>query len=231
MFRTASFYFLGLLVLLVAGFWQTYFSLPPGDVLLSLHWHGIPMVLWALFLIVQPWLIRSGRVKWHRALGKASYALFPILVLAVTYVVIQDLGRNHPDPMSPGALGAYFIGYAHTGIMVLFYGLAIYHRKNVQLHARYMVSTALPMITPGLFRIVLNWIPADADVLEYFFLTMVSVGIVPIALIVADKIRGRIYPPFVYLAIAWAINLAGFKLAHNFDLWRSFTTWSLTLGI
>ena len=125
MFRYASFYLMGLLFLLVAGFWQTYFSIAPGDVLPSLHAHGIPMVLWALFLIVQPWLIRTGRTNWHRTIGKLSYALFPILIVSVIYVVIQDLGRNHPDPMSAGALGAYFIGYIHAGIMALFYGLAI----------------------------------------------------------------------------------------------------------
>jgi len=59
MFRNASFYLIALLGLIIAGFWPSYFSVPPADLRLSLHVHGISMLLWLSLLIAQPWLIRT----------------------------------------------------------------------------------------------------------------------------------------------------------------------------
>ncbi len=61
MIRNAHWYLIALLAIIVAGFWPNYFSQPPGEVLASLHAHGIPMLLWLVTLIVQSWLIRTGR--------------------------------------------------------------------------------------------------------------------------------------------------------------------------
>jgi uncharacterized membrane protein YozB (DUF420 family) len=231
MFKNAPWYMIALLVVVIAGFWKSYFAVPPGEVLPSLHAHGIPMLLWLGMLIVQPWLIRSGRKSWHRAIGKTSYILFPIVAVTATYIVFQDLGRNYEDPFSADALGAFFSGFAHVAILAIFYGLAIYNRRNLQLHARYMLSTALPLVTPGFFRVLLFWIGSDDVPIPDFFMTMVIVGIIPLLLIGSDRLKGKIYPPFVYLAVAWAINLAGVKLMPYVDWWHSFAAWSLELNI
>jgi len=189
------------------------------------------MLLWLGVLIVQPWLIRTRRNALHRAIGKASYALFPILLVSATYIVFQDLGRNYEDPMSAGALGNFYSGFVFIAILASFYGLAIYHRHDVQLHARYMLSTALALVTPGLARVFIFWFIPNGIPAPGTYATMVIIGAIPLALIASDKMRGKVYPPFVYLTIAWAINLAGYKLVPRLDWWHHFAAWSLELNI
>ena len=228
MFRNASFYLIALLGLIIAGFWPSYFSVPPADLRLSLHVHGISMLLWLSLLIAQPWLIRTRRNDLHRSLGKVSFVLLPILAITGTVIVFEDYARNYAEPFSADALGVFFVGFWLVAMMVGFYGFAIYHRKNVQLHARCMLATAMALVVPGAFRLYSNLGNAE-DFGAAFFTTTLWVSIIPLALIVGDKLRGRIYPPFVYLTIAWAINVAGFKLIYHLAWWQDFAAWSLEL--
>jgi hypothetical protein len=202
---------------------------PFGSTRQSLHFHGISMLLWLTLLIVQPWLIRTGKKRLHRLFGRASLLLIPVLVVSGTVIVFEDFSHNYPDPYEADALGVLFVGFGFLVPLLLFYSLAIINRKNVHLHARYMLATSVFLIIPGFFRLYMMLLQPD----EFggpFFYSMLAVSIIPIALLVNDKIKGKIYPPFIYLAIAWAINLAGFKFVHHLDSWHSFATWSLALG-
>ncbi len=157
--------------------------------------------------------------------------LMPVVVVTGTYVVFQDLGRNHPDPAAASALGAFFPGILFIAIMLVFYGLAIYHRRNIQLHSRYMLCTAFPMVTPGLLRVFIFRLGPMGVPVPGIFGTSILVGPVPVALLVSDKMHGRIYPPFVHLTAAWVITVVGYKLLPHIELWQRFTAWSLELGI
>ncbi len=229
MIRSAPWYLTALLLIVVAGFWKSYFAIPPEDTLATLHAHAIPLLLWLGMLIVQPWLIHSGNRKWHRVIGKASFALFPIVAVTTTYIVFQDLGRNYDDPLGEIALGNFFSGFVHVAILVAFYAMAIYHRRNLNLHARYMLSTALPLVTPGIFRVIIFWLADFGFPVPSAFTMMTIVGIIPLALVAIDKLNGRIFPPFVYLTVAWSINLAGYKIVPFIDWWQDFASWSLRL--
>lgn len=229
MFRNASFYLLALFIVIVAGFWPSYFSVPFGETRLSLHIHGISMMLWLSLLVVQPWLIRTGRNQLHRLLGKSSLLVMPVLLATGFVVSLEDYSNNYADPFSADALGILFLDFGFLVPLLLFYVMAIYHRKNVRLHARYMLSTAQFLIIPGVFRLYMQLAPTD-DWGGVFFNSLLVASVIPVALIIYDKVHGKIYPPFVYLALAWAINLLGFKLIHHFDGWHSFAAWALTLG-
>ncbi len=91
-----------------------------------------------------------------------------------------------------------------------------------------MLATAMAMVVPGAFRLYSNATNAE-HFGTAFFTTMLWVSIIPVALIAGDKLRGRIYPPFVYLAIAWAVNVVGFKLIYHLAWWQDFAAWSLEL--
>ena len=80
MYKNAVFYFLALLVILVGGFWRSYFSQLGGEITLAQYFHGISMLLWVLLLITQAWLIRTNRRPIHRLSGRASFVLAPLVV-------------------------------------------------------------------------------------------------------------------------------------------------------
>ncbi len=228
MFRNASFYLLAVLAIVIAGFWPTYFSVPAADTRLSLHVHGISMLLWIGLLIAQPWLIRSQRRSLHRTVGKLSLIVIPVLAISGTVIVFEDYAYNYEEPFGADALGIFFVGFWSIAILVGFWGLGIYHRKNVQLHARCMLATAITLIVPGAFRLYSNVTNAD-DWASVFFASMVFTALISVAVIAGDKLRGKIYPPFVYMAVAWAINMAAFKLIYLLPGWHSFAAWSLEL--
>jgi hypothetical protein len=68
---------------------------------------------------------------------------------------------------------------------VILYGLAIYYRKRSGLHARYMVSTVFPFVTPATDRIIHIYFPS---VVPHFY-AIEGNPMVPIAgFVLADVI-------------------------------------------
>src|ERR1700722_11390198 len=62
-FDLSGYYFIGLVVLVVAGFWPTYFSKffdKSADFTMYFHFHAMMLSLWILTLIIQPILIRNS---------------------------------------------------------------------------------------------------------------------------------------------------------------------------
>ena len=89
-YRNIGFFFLLLLVLVVAGFTPRvpdtpffgYFSqlgtsrhVPP-----VIHVHALIAVVWFLLLSTQPFLIRANRLDLHRKLGRASIVVVLLFV-------------------------------------------------------------------------------------------------------------------------------------------------------
>ena len=230
LFRNASFYLLALAIAVIVGFWPSYFSVSLSDTRFSLHVHGITMLLWLGVLVAQPWLIRRGNRDLHRRVGRMSYALFPFIVATGVVVSYEALQSGYGGSFTQENLTAYFLALSHVAILAVFYSLAIYHRKNVQLHARYMISTAMALVTPGFSRIFFFYLTSNGIPAPDIFTTMVIASAIPLALIANDKFRGKIYPPFIYLAVAWAISLIGYKYAHTIEAWRMFAAWSLNVS-
>ena len=74
-------------ILLIAGiqwgFYKNYTSEFPNfiDKTTTIHVHGALLMTWMLLLIVQPLLIKTGRIHLHRTIGKVSYVLGPLIIL------------------------------------------------------------------------------------------------------------------------------------------------------
>src|SRR5262245_34683753 len=129
-------YFILFFLLMVVAFWKTYFIRVFNQENYRMHLHGIALVLWCAMLIVQPFLIRARKKGWHRLVGKFSYVLVPLLVFT-TYDLLRY--RIHTMPSMDYAFVALVINSLIA--YLIFYGLAIYHRRNSALHSRFMVCT------------------------------------------------------------------------------------------
>lgn len=103
-FRSAVFGFLALLVVLVAGFWKTYFAVLFQGLDRTHHFHGIVMLAWVLLLINQAWLARKGRFDIHRVTGKISCILGPLVVISGIVVTLFNPGRLGAPPGSPSTV-------------------------------------------------------------------------------------------------------------------------------
>jgi hypothetical protein len=150
MYRASVFYFALLFALSIAAFWQTYFVPPKYEKDWHVHLHGVAMFAWMVLLITQAWLIRSGRRPLHRALGKVSYGLVPLIVVSTVLLAHYRLQSGVTDELM------YFLAVqaALMATLTLAYGLAMANRRRPQLHMRYMLCAALPLIDPIVARLL-----------------------------------------------------------------------------
>jgi hypothetical protein len=115
--------------------------------------------------------------------------LVPLIV--VGFVLVTRYGQERqPDPALIGA--ALFDG----GLFLLFYLLALASRRNTAHHSRYMLLTAVAFINAPLGRAIA---PQVSVLLEFMII---------LALLVAAKLHGQPWRPFLVGAIAYAVLLS-----------------------
>ena len=153
MARNVVFFFTAFLLAAFIGFWPTYFTRMETVASWRVHAHGALLFGWCFLLIAQAWLIRDRRGAWHRALGKVSYLLVPMIVVSTLVVQHGALLRAAGQYDAEALFFAYLVPALLT-VFVIAYGLAIRHRRNTALHMRYMICTLLAMVDPVFARII-----------------------------------------------------------------------------
>lgn len=231
LFRNAFYWFIALAGILVLGFWNSYFAkLGTGEVHWTHHFHAIAMLGWVGLLITQSWLIRNRHNARHRAIGKWSFVIAPIVV--VSAVAVNNYFPTHAsDPMNPDNLGIFFLGYFTAALFALLYVQAIRHRRNMQLHARYMVVTALVFLMPGLARAIFNYIAPLGVWVPSFYQMFYIPLLIGLGLMAFDLRRDRPWQPFAVFSVLWAWNLAMWVLVQYIPWWRDFTAWMAQGGV
>ena len=167
--QRSAVWWMGLLLLAtLPAFWPTYFMAPPYQAdFLHVHLHGAAMFAWMVLLVAQAGLIRAGKRPLHRALGKVSYALVPVIVASTLLLAHYRLRQGTPDAE---LLYFFYVQVALLAAFVFAYAQAIRHRHQPALHMRYMLGTALAVIDPILARILVIYfgiVPPMMQVMTY----------------------------------------------------------------
>jgi hypothetical protein len=153
-FHRAGYAFIALVLLVIAGFWRSYFG-TLGTAPAWFHIHAILMLAWLALLVIQPLLVRKHRLEWHRRLGRTSYIVFPLLVVSVLVMLHHGLQR-FPDS---GFIDIISV-VRDLVVMIAAYAIAIVYRRDYAIHARAMTMTGIACIEPALGRLVSTTIVA-----------------------------------------------------------------------
>lgn len=197
MYRNAAFYFLLALLIAVAGFWPSYFAqLPQTDA--AHHLHGISATAWMLLLIAQAWLQRTRQRVAHRLLGRASILVVIAFVVSGALMMQAMLRSSSPFSQQFGVRLA-FLDLTSVLFFVLAYGLAIAQRRNVQLHARWMASTALLVLPPALSRFLGHYVPGVESFDQALYGAYLIVEAAVLVLIAQDWRSGGLRAPYLAL--------------------------------
>lgn len=155
-------YFVGLVLLVImAGFWASYFAASrPAP--LAFHVHAISSMTWLLLLIAQHLTIQRRANALHRQMGQASFVLFPFLILGFV-MIINVTAANFAGGQDPfvnliGSSFAIGMSVAIAAYLTLFF-LALKHRRNVKLHAGYMLATPLILFESPFSRVIEQFLP------------------------------------------------------------------------
>jgi hypothetical protein len=160
-YRYAPFFVGFVLLVIMTGFWASYFG-ASDPIPLAFHVHAISSMTWLVLLIAQQVVIQRRAHALHRALGRASFALFPFLIFG--FVMIINLTASHyaagegPVTMALGPSFGIGMGIAIIGYLTLF-TLALKHRRNVKLHAGYMLATPLILFESPFSRVMGDYLP------------------------------------------------------------------------
>lgn len=227
LYKNAFYWFIALLGLLLVGFWKSYFSQLGQIAHITHHFHGISMLLWLFLLIGQSWLIRNRRNAQHRMMGKLSFLLAPAVVISGVMVTIYS--QSHAEnPLAPFSQSIMWFGFFLSGLFAFSYVMAIVHRKNMQLHARYMVATSLVFIVPGLTRAVVQYVaPTGIWVPNFFQLSWVPLFI-GLWLMFLDWRRGQNIRPYLTINILWSFYIMLWVVLPHWSAWNSFSAWIAT---
>lgn len=155
-------YFVGFALLVtLAGFWASYFTMREA-MPLAFHVHAITALTWLAFLVVQSVAIHRRHNGFHKTLGQASFVLFPLLMVGFVSIINLSASRylaaESDFIMYLGPSFGIGMLIALAAYLTLFYN-ALKHRRNIRLHAGYMLATPMILFESPFSRVMDRFMP------------------------------------------------------------------------
>ena len=220
-----GFFFIGVLIMTLLGFYPTYFSHFPKFEGFSwvYHFHAFLATLWIVMLISQAFLIRRKKYNLHRKIGKVSYFVIPFLLLSFFLIAKATYFKNiNIKHFSESDALAYLSrsGLRDILYMAILYSLAILYKKRTSWHLRFFTCTGLTVLGPGLGRFAFtNFSPEVAGAIMGIFMLLL-----PIIWLIVDIIKKKSpIPLLVFIAItisAIYLDSCGYSA-----WWQTFAKW------
>ncbi|OOG70586.1 hypothetical protein [Algoriphagus sp. A40] len=230
LFQRSALYLIAFFAFAMLAFWSSYYSILGRPMSFYVHFHGLFMTLWCLMLIGQAVLIRTKKYNIHTLVGKASYMVFPLLILS-TILLIHATIRKSPEVN----LGTYFsmaLMFNATVVLMIIYVLGIYFRKDRFTHARYMVCTIFPLFTPITDRIIYKYIPALVELAPKLegspvvpFFGYLLADLIVIGLAVWDWKTHRRKDVFLIVLVLLLIYHISLFTFFKIPAWQDFSAW------
>ncbi len=189
----------------------------------SVHIHYWTGTIWYSYLIIQPYLVTHGQIERHRTNGIIGMFLAGGVCLTALSMMNRDIvsaDRAIAEPQTFGPFQPWFFyGVAAVEIvMMVAFGFAviksILHRKEIENHSWWLISTVFIIMMPALGRGLGNlWVlinlrdMPNVDIMFPLYITQVI--IIGMLLLGAWKFE-TLRHPATYLALA--VNLFIFLL-------------------
>lgn len=223
-----GFFFVGILIITILGFFPTYFTHFPmfEGFSWAFHFHAFFALLWICMLITQAFLIRAKKYDIHLLIGKSSYYIMPLLLVSF-FLIAKAMYFKNVNVRQLDEIEA-LAGLSKSGLrdilyMAILYGLAIFYKSKTSWHLRFFTCTGLVVLGPGLGRFAFaNFRPEVAGAAMGIMMLLV-----PIIWLVVDLIKKKSpIPLLVFIAITIsAIYLDG---AGHSTWWQNFAKWIVT---
>jgi len=224
----AYIFLIAVLLLTFPAFYPNYFS-QIGTAAWQYHFHGVTAGAWMLLLIWQSWSIHHGKRAAHRAAGKTMFVITPLFVAGGLLVMSVMVVGEDPFRAMFGVRLAAVDALAIITFVCFIYA-ALKHRRNVQLHARYMLATVFILFAPIASRLIPGFVPGltirSLEELPRWglglHLSHVLTIVLALMLFARDRENGR--PWLITIAVIIAQSIV-FEVAGKIALWTAFNEW------
>ena len=205
------------MVLMQFGIFRDYWG-DFSDNAWSVHIHYWTGTIWYLFLIIQPYYATHGKLDKHRTNGIIGIFLAGGVCLTALSMMHRDLVNAHNALAMPDKFGPFqpwfFYGVAAVElVMMTAFGIAvisgIIHRKKLEDHAWWLMSSVFIIMMPALGRGIQNIyvgmhsndMPNVDIVIPIYFTQVLIAGM----LLAAAWKYGKLKHPATYLSMV--VNL------------------------
>lgn len=214
----------------IGGFARTYYlrgmlaaPLPSWVV----HVHALLMTAWVALFVVQAALIPAKRIRLHQRLGYSAIGLAAMIGATGIWTALR--AARYGSTSVPRGFSEPTFSIVPLGDIVLFalfFGGAVYFRKNAATHKRLMLLTVLNFLPPAVGRLPIDAIHAS----PVPWLTGIIVGATVFCLAFDRWHYGRVNRVFlagaVFLIASFPIRIA----MMGTQAWLSFSTWLASLA-
>jgi len=242
--RGIAFWYLLLIPLIAFGFYKSYFIVLLAPRPSIVHIHFILMMLWTGLLIIQPLLIRYKKIALHRSIGKTSYIIVPLLLIAGFFMIRFSYYRNLNEinnQLKQGTLqvsaaellqqAADFvrITYLYLFWLGFFYFKAIINRHTTSVHARYMVAASLTMLGPTVDRIIYFY----TGIINFFgvipleYLSFLLQDIILAGLLIYDYKKGKPTKTLWVCLLTYIIGQFLYYFVEHKAFWETFVSFTM----
>ena len=131
----------------------------------AVHIHYWTGTVWYIYLIIQPYYVTHGQIARHRTNGIIGIFLAGGVCITALSMMNRDIVTTQQAFASPERFGPFqpwfFFGVAAVEIvMMIAFGFAviksIIHRKEIENHAWWLISTVFIIMMPALGRGIQN---------------------------------------------------------------------------
>ena len=210
----------------LAGFARTYylkglFDVPPLPSLV-VHLHGLTMTAWVALFAAQVWLVRSKQIRVHQRLGYTGIGL-GILIVGIGTLTALRAAKFGSASTPPGVAPLAFLIVPMFDLLMfaLFFGAAVYYRKQAATHKSLMLLTAVNFLPPALARIPIAPLQATGPLWFFGFPTLLTL----ICLALDIRRRGRINAIFLTGALLLIASYVVRLTIMGTDWWMATARW------
>jgi hypothetical protein len=220
-FRNTAIFIILIIIGVQWGFYATYTSQFPTfkDATTIIHIHGALLMTWLLLLVIQPMLIHLHKAKLHRTIGKVSYVLGPLIILFIFLVGQGSYGRSAGKAPEQVILAVMALDIRGLFSFAIIWALAMIYRKTPSAHMRYMISTGILGIGPGVGRGLINSL--DFSLWTALAITDVLGLLIVGVLLARDLVKGNNYKPFLVVFVILLMGAALWQMRDS-GLWQNF---------
>jgi hypothetical protein len=232
-FRKPYIYFALLIPALALAFAKSYFAsktFSGKSLTVLVHVHTALMLLWLVMLIAQALFIRARRFRLHRWVGRSSYVIVPVIIVAAVVATHESLNRSAKG-ITAEVAQLEVTTWGQLLPFAITWGLAILYRRRTALHVRFMVSTAFAIGTAVVFRILLSWVPGLDNLDHVAAANWAVLTLLLLALIVADWRMGVKRSPYWVVTVLIALMHIGYWTFATTDGWFAFVQWFADLPL
>ena len=217
MYRATPFFFFALLLLAIAGFWPSYIQPKRVEADWHVHLHGVAMFLWMVLLVTQATLMSVGARGAHRALGKTSFVLVPVIV-ASTLLLAHYRMRSG---INKELLYFFCVQLGLLAAFLIAYGGAILNRVTPAVHMRFMVCTALALVDPIVARLLNTHYGIEPPMLQV--ITYGAIDLILIVLFIHDRMQGHYAAVYQGMLLVFVATQVPTFVVTQTPWWLSFT--------